>query len=1411
MAWGQGTWDAPAIPGSDISTTNTGNYAIYNIKADAFIAEGMNYGTQALACRLENGYSSGLANRQKFTLSVSAGKVKMIHANHTNRGVGCAGTDANNIYADYASNNEWTYSASANFSNAYTLNITGYGTLDVDDKWGGKLTIKDGMGFTDWAFIPEGSLTDGSFAKWVERKAMYDVYQALVASGTVTTYASDLTTANAVYTNATASVEDLRAATRALILATAPGIESKTNVSALFTNADMQQYGTADWSSTGVTRSAGAIEEFHAAITLAQEKTDMPNGLYTVYFRGMSRQDGSDAAPVFKLISGTNEKTANIPFMTDIASVWNVRSGDKAANWSGSDGTKIPDRLWRAAEGLAYEAASASIGDFKVTGNTLNISVTQSSTSQWFAFNSFDIYYSGSANIAIYNNLQEVISTATSLVSSPMKASVKTELNTAITDASALTKLSEEDDLNNALSALNTAITNANTSITIYTAINDYLTFSKAKVDGDYTAVTTNISNGTYSTLAEATSDIKGIRNGIVYAAAADKENITQLIDNPGFESGNTNYWTVGSSDDTGARSTSNATYVMENSEGNYLFNTWSKGIPLTQSLGELPAGTYTLISTVASDGGTIYLLVNEDHSTSIATTDASKGLTLNKTFTLDAPTEVTIGVVGSAGDLSYTAEGHWWYKADNFRLIKGELILPTSIALNTPSVDLITGSKVTLTATVAPDNTTDKSVSWSSSDNTVATVSDGVVIAQGAGTATITAKSSILGSVSATATVTVTDAAAPAHYSELAEGDFYIRNVATGKFLDGGNDYGTRASISKRGVPMGLKKVSDGVYTIDSYMFRDANNHFLRGDYCDQGATNIYITDLGGGKYALSTEAANKYITVNAGATIVANTAANSTSSLAQWQFVSLDDLKAGIGTPTTENPADLTFYIRDANNSKYYSLSNGNLAWVGDYARGGIGSVDPFTAAERYHNTTNVYQTVAVPNGNYKVRVQGFYRADAGSAHASYFYANGEETALQVFNGNGQGTVASMDGAVQAFSKDQYWNELNVTVSDNKLTLGIKTDDANNWTLWDNFELWLKDASGLNVTPAIADGDYYLAAGGKLITRRGGDSGEKNQAMAAETGLEVTVSTDFAGISTITFKDTDLRLFWNNEKVYTDGTMHILKNYHHPYWAIEENGNFFKIRNIETGKYLTTATVSEELIANCAAESADWLFAKNVSINETADYAPTALAANVTLTRTLSNTNWNTFVVPFDIDNATLTAKFGTVEVAEYAEASADAQNATVSFTKMATPAITANTPVLLKTSTAPASVTFNGVQVKTGEAKVAGTNFDFVGSYDASKFVKTGDYYIYQNKIYKSAKDDGTFIKGTRAYIEAKTTGARIVDFTIDGVTSGIRDLNADLSECEDVVYNLNGQKVQNMKNGVFVKNGKKVVVK
>ena len=75
----------------------------------------------------------------------------------------------------------------------------------------------------------------------------------------------------------------------------------------------------------------------------------------------------------------------------------------------------------------------------------------------------------------------------------------------------------------------------------------------------------------------------------------------------------------------------------------------------------------------------------------------------------------------------------------------KEEPIEPTtvpvaSVSLSQGSVSLEPGETVNLTATVAPDNATDKNVTWSTSNQAVATVSNGAVTAVGEGSATITA-----------------------------------------------------------------------------------------------------------------------------------------------------------------------------------------------------------------------------------------------------------------------------------------------------------------------------------------------------------------------------------------------------------------------------------------------------------------------------------------------------------------------------------------------------------------------------------------------------------------------------------------------------------------------------------------------
>lgn len=82
-----------------------------------------------------------------------------------------------------------------------------------------------------------------------------------------------------------------------------------------------------------------------------------------------------------------------------------------------------------------------------------------------------------------------------------------------------------------------------------------------------------------------------------------------------------------------------------------------------------------------------------------------------------------------------------------------------TGIKLNKTNATIGINAKnktTTLTATVSPSNATNKTVTWSSSDTSVATVNNGVVTAKGIGTATITAKTAS-GAKTATTKITVT------------------------------------------------------------------------------------------------------------------------------------------------------------------------------------------------------------------------------------------------------------------------------------------------------------------------------------------------------------------------------------------------------------------------------------------------------------------------------------------------------------------------------------------------------------------------------------------------------------------------------------------------------------------------------
>lgn len=104
------------------------------------------------------------------------------------------------------------------------------------------------------------------------------------------------------------------------------------------------------------------------------------------------------------------------------------------------------------------------------------------------------------------------------------------------------------------------------------------------------------------------------------------------------------------------------------------------------------------------------------------------------------------------------------------------EIIVPvTKITVSPDTLTLVVGDSENLSATVEPENATDKSVKWTSGDESVATVDDsGLVTAVAAGGCTIYA-STLDGGISGSCTVTVNNPTYPTTSVQLSENEISI------------------------------------------------------------------------------------------------------------------------------------------------------------------------------------------------------------------------------------------------------------------------------------------------------------------------------------------------------------------------------------------------------------------------------------------------------------------------------------------------------------------------------------------------------------------------------------------------------------------------------------------------------------
>lgn len=162
------------------------------------------------------------------------------------------------------------------------------------------------------------------------------------------------------------------------------------------------------------------------------------------------------------------------------------------------------------------------------------------------------------------------------------------------------------------------------------------------------------------------------------------------------------------------------------------------ESVTLDKSSLEMVEGdTQSLTATVLPADATDKTVTWTSSNTSVAT--VSDGL-------VTAIAEGSATITATAGGFSATCQV----------IVEKKIIPVTSITLDQSSLDMVEGEVKTLTATVLPADATDKTVTWTSSNPSVATVSDGVVTALAMGETTITATA---GGLSATCHVTVSDA----------------------------------------------------------------------------------------------------------------------------------------------------------------------------------------------------------------------------------------------------------------------------------------------------------------------------------------------------------------------------------------------------------------------------------------------------------------------------------------------------------------------------------------------------------------------------------------------------------------------------------------------------------------------------
>ena len=296
---------------------------------------------------------------------------------------------------------------------------------------------------------------------------------------------------------------------------------------------------------------------------------------------------------------------------------------------------------------------------------------------------------------------------------------------------------------------------------------------------------------------------------------------------------------------------------------------------------------------------------------------------------------------------------------------------------------------------------------------------------------------------------------------SPAAPGSYFLYNVGEGKYLTGGNEWGTHGSLDAHGLYCTL--VSNG----DGFNIETGNGqHFGKDGYVDQGAAAWKFTAVAGleNTYTLYNETYG-YLVAVSGSSNLSSSSTAPTDGLGYWKLASREALieAANLSEASEANPVDVTFLMSGANfvrnadgfvnnpnqktNEKSgpwtYTISKNNFVLSGPSAQG-----QSNTGCEMWSNRFDLFQTVSVPNGKYYVTCDGF------GCPNTVIYGN-EVTAA--FTKTGAVNGDNFANALLHIADYKEGGKTGVIiVSDGTLKVGVKRDVESGWTVIDNMRIY-------------------------------------------------------------------------------------------------------------------------------------------------------------------------------------------------------------------------------------------------------------------------------------------------------------------------------------------------------------------